>query len=196
MNETYLDTARLLTHVAPLVFADDTFALKGGTAINLFVATCRACRWTSIWSFLTTRCHATKRWRASTRLCGRQTLVYLATSNRPVHEVLFPPLRDIRHDYEFNFQGMTAEPVLLDPLFAARERLVREIQQGLDEEERRFPLSLVAEARPAMRSSCGPWRTLMIPSPTTWPNGSAPMPGTPLAFDTIEINDRLAEIKV
>jgi hypothetical protein len=34
---THLDTARLLTQVAPLVFADDTFALKGGTAINLFV---------------------------------------------------------------------------------------------------------------------------------------------------------------
>ena len=37
MNQTYLDTARLLTQVAPLVFTDDTFALKGGTAINLFV---------------------------------------------------------------------------------------------------------------------------------------------------------------
>ena len=32
MNQTYLDTARLLTQIAPLVFADDTFALKGGTA--------------------------------------------------------------------------------------------------------------------------------------------------------------------
>lgn len=37
MNPDYLDTARLLTQVAPLVFVDDTFALKGGTAINLFV---------------------------------------------------------------------------------------------------------------------------------------------------------------
>ena len=37
MNQVYLDTARLLTQVAPLVFADDVFALKGGTAINLFV---------------------------------------------------------------------------------------------------------------------------------------------------------------
>jgi hypothetical protein len=33
----YLETARLLTQVAPLVLVDDTFALKGGTAINLFV---------------------------------------------------------------------------------------------------------------------------------------------------------------
>lgn len=37
MNPVYLDTARLLTQIAPLVFVDDTFALKGGTAINLFV---------------------------------------------------------------------------------------------------------------------------------------------------------------
>lgn len=37
MNQVYLDTARLLTQVAPLVFADTVFALKGGTAINLFV---------------------------------------------------------------------------------------------------------------------------------------------------------------
>ena len=37
MNQIYLDTARLLIQVAPLVFADDTFALKGGTAINLFM---------------------------------------------------------------------------------------------------------------------------------------------------------------
>lgn len=37
MNQLYLETARLLTRVAPLVFVDDTFALKGGTAINLFV---------------------------------------------------------------------------------------------------------------------------------------------------------------
>ena len=37
MKEIYLQTARLLTRVAPLVLVDDTFALKGGTAINLFV---------------------------------------------------------------------------------------------------------------------------------------------------------------
>jgi predicted nucleotidyltransferase component of viral defense system len=37
VNRLYLDSARLLTRVAPLVLVDDTFALKGGTAINLFV---------------------------------------------------------------------------------------------------------------------------------------------------------------
>jgi predicted nucleotidyltransferase component of viral defense system len=37
VNQIYLDTARLLIQVAPLVFTDNIFALKGGTAINLFV---------------------------------------------------------------------------------------------------------------------------------------------------------------
>ena len=37
MNPVYLDTARLLTQIAPLVFSDGTFALKGGTAINMFI---------------------------------------------------------------------------------------------------------------------------------------------------------------
>jgi hypothetical protein len=45
---------------------------------------------------------------------------------------------------------MTAEPVELDELLVARERMVRELQQGLDPDERRFLLSLVAN-RPEWR---------------------------------------------
>jgi hypothetical protein len=37
MNTNYLDAVRLLLAVAPAVFRDPLFALKGGTAINLFV---------------------------------------------------------------------------------------------------------------------------------------------------------------
>jgi predicted nucleotidyltransferase component of viral defense system len=37
MNPIYLDSVRLLLDVAPLVFRNPLFALKGGTAINLFV---------------------------------------------------------------------------------------------------------------------------------------------------------------
>ncbi len=252
MNQTYLDTARLLTQVAPLVFVDDTFALKGGTAINLFVrdmprlsvdldlvfpdhtlprgealarineAIRQAAERLKKRGFQT---HAPAAAAGETKLLvqrgpiqvkvevnfvmrgtvqpvrrasltptARDTLladleipvvsledvyggklvaaldrqhprdlfdvmqlfahegitpgirrafvVYLASSNRPIHEVLFTPLRDIRHDYEHNFRGMTAEPVPLNALLAARERMVREIQRGLDDDERRFLLSL------------------------------------------------------
>ena len=37
MNPTYVATARLLTEIAPVVFESGIFALKGGTAINLFL---------------------------------------------------------------------------------------------------------------------------------------------------------------
>ncbi len=37
MNRAYLDSVRLLLEVAPTVFLQPIFALKGGTAINLFV---------------------------------------------------------------------------------------------------------------------------------------------------------------
>src|SRR5690554_7759930 len=37
MDKTYADTVRLLLTVAPAVFANDIFAMKGGTAINLFI---------------------------------------------------------------------------------------------------------------------------------------------------------------
>ena len=37
MDKAYADTVRLLLAIAPDVFANDIFALKGGTAINLFV---------------------------------------------------------------------------------------------------------------------------------------------------------------
>ncbi|MBY4597752.1 nucleotidyl transferase AbiEii/AbiGii toxin family protein [Ottowia caeni] len=36
MDKSYADTVRLLLTVAPEVFANDIFAMKGGTAINLF----------------------------------------------------------------------------------------------------------------------------------------------------------------
>jgi predicted nucleotidyltransferase component of viral defense system len=76
----------------------------------------------------------------------RAFVVYLASHNRPVHEVLFPTLRDIEYEYVNNFQGMTADPIPLSALLAARERMVRELQHGIDANERRFLLSLVAGA--------------------------------------------------
>lgn len=66
----------------------------------------------------------------------RAFVVYLASSNRPIHEVLFPALRDIQHDYANNFMGMTAVPVPLQALLATRVRLMHELQQGLDSNER------------------------------------------------------------
>lgn len=255
MNQIYLDTARLLTQVAPLVFVDDTFALKGGTAINLFI---RDMPRLSVDLDLVFSDHSLPRDPALARIGealqqsaerltarGFQTrlqaaadsvetkllvrrgpievkievnfvmrgtvrpvrragllprardvllagleipvvsledvyggklvaamdrqhprdlfdvmqlyahegitpdirhafVVYLASHNRPVHEVLFPAERDIAQDYQRAFQGMTAEPVPLDDLLATREQMVRDLQSTLDTNERRFLLTLVA----------------------------------------------------
>ena len=255
MNQLYLDTARLLTQVAPPVFADGSFALKGGTAINLFArdmprlsvdldlvypdhmvprekalkdiaASLRAAAEqlkrrdfevhipkpdaSAESKLLVRRDGIEVKVEVNTVLRGtvqpvgiaglrpnaratlmteleipvvsladmyggklvaaldrqhprdlfdvmqlfagegitpkirRAFVVYLASHNRPVHEVLFPALRDITTDYNNNFAGMTTEPVALDDLLAARERMVQELQAGLDETERNFLISLVA----------------------------------------------------
>ena len=254
MNPHYLDTARLLIQVAPLVFEDGVFALKGGTAINLFM---RDMPRLSVDLDLVFTDHSVPREQALQRIGealrkaaarlnarGFQTrtqgaadatetkllvrrgpievkvevnfvmrgtvnpvrmaalvprareillaeleipvasledvyggklvaamdrqhprdlfdvmqlfahegitpgirrafVVYLASHNRPVHEVLFPAQRDIAQEYERTFKGMTAETVELAELLAVRERMMGELQRSLDANERRFLLTLV-----------------------------------------------------
>lgn len=70
-------------------------------------------------------------------------LVYLVSHDRPIHEVLFPTKKDILHEFEGTFSGMTAEPVALEDLLAARERLMTELTAGLSADERQFLISLV-----------------------------------------------------
>lgn len=74
-------------------------------------------------------------------------VAYLASHNRPTHEVLAPRLKDIAATFEDGFQGMPREPVDLSTLLAAREQLIVEIQKGLTKNERGFLIS-VATAEP------------------------------------------------
>jgi predicted nucleotidyltransferase component of viral defense system len=255
MNQTYLDTARLLTRIAPFIFTDETFALKGGTAINLFI---RDMPRLSVDLDLVFRDHNLAREAALAKInqairrsqeqlqqigfethtltspevgetkllvrragievkvevnfvmrgtvypvstkglrpIARDTLladleiplasiediyggklvaaldrqhprdlfdvmhlfqnegitdnirrafvVYLACHNRPIHEVLFPTIRDIRVEYERSFKGMTEAPVEPTALEYARQRMLSELQTSLDLNERRFLVSLAA----------------------------------------------------
>lgn len=258
MNQIYLDTARLMTQVAPLVFASDAFALKGGSAINLFLRDMPRLSVDLDLVFLDyslprkpslerigylLKESAARLERAGflvysprvedggqSRILVRQNasevkievntvirgtihparlmplaarardalkadleipvasiedvyggklvaaldrqhprdlfdvmellshggitpgirrafVVYLASHNRPLHEVLFPQLREITQDYERTFAGMTASPVPLDELLAARHQLQRTLHSTLNDEERRFLLS-IAENSP------------------------------------------------
>ena len=76
----------------------------------------------------------------------RAFVVYLASHNRPIHEVLSPVPRDITQDFERTFVGMTTEPVKLADLLSVRDRLMTELPQKLDSNERQFLLSLVSNA--------------------------------------------------
>lgn len=73
----------------------------------------------------------------------RAFVVYLASHNRTIHEVLFPTPKDIQLAYEGSFVGMTTEPVTLDALLAARERMFQELPSALDANEREFLRTLV-----------------------------------------------------
>jgi len=254
MNQLYLDTAKLLTQVAPLVFQEGVFALKGGTAINLFLRdmprlsvdldlvfpdytlprtealvqinnTIRTAAERLTARGFTTRtvsaadagetkilvrkgsievkvevnfvlrgtvypvrtaslapaarealladlelpvvsvedlyggklvaaldrqhprdlfdCMQLFSHEGITPAIRRAFVVYLASHNRPVHEVLFPNLRDIGYEYERTFKGMTTEPVAISDLEVARARVVRELQEGLDADERRFLVTFI-----------------------------------------------------
>ena len=73
----------------------------------------------------------------------RAFVVYLASHNRTIHEVLFPTPKDIRLAYEGSFAGMTAGPIALEPLLETRARLFRELPADLDANERQFLRTLV-----------------------------------------------------
>lgn len=258
MNQVYLDTARLITQVAPFVFEEGIFALKGGTAINLFLRDMprlsvdldivfidhRPSRDEALTSINTAIRNARNRLEArgfqvgvgsaedagETKLFVRRDkiemkievnyimrgtvhpvqtasltpkakealladlelpilsledvyggklvaamdrqhprdlfdvmqlfshegitpgirrsfVVYLASHNGPIHEVLFPQKRDIAREFEQTFRGMTAEPAELAELLSARERMIAELHENLTQQEQRFLVS-IANAEP------------------------------------------------
>jgi predicted nucleotidyltransferase component of viral defense system len=68
-------------------------------------------------------------------------LVYLASHNRPMAELLRPQYKDISATYAGEFANMAERDVPLEELVAVRERLVELIHQGLTENEKGFLIS-------------------------------------------------------
>lgn len=69
-------------------------------------------------------------------------VVYLASSPRPMSELLSPNRLDIRGAYQEAFLNMTERPISLNDLLVVRERLITELILSLSEKERLFLLSL------------------------------------------------------
>lgn len=72
----------------------------------------------------------------------RTFLIYLATSGRPAHELLDPNLVDLDHFYSQEFEGMTTKPISLSELLDTRIRLIGDLQSRIDEDTKRFLLSM------------------------------------------------------
>jgi predicted nucleotidyltransferase component of viral defense system len=67
-------------------------------------------------------------------------IVYLISHDRPIAEVVAPRRKDISAEYLENFEGMTADPVSVDDLIAARENLIAEISGRMPPEHKDFLL--------------------------------------------------------
>jgi len=72
----------------------------------------------------------------------RAFVVYLAASDRPMHELLAPQAKPLPPASVSELAGMTDVGVSVDDLTVAWESLVRQIREGLSPNERRFLLSL------------------------------------------------------
>lgn len=69
-------------------------------------------------------------------------VVYLASHGRPMAEVLRSRNKDLRTVYEREFAAMTRDPVTLDALMAAKDRLVAELRKSLLPRHKAFLLGI------------------------------------------------------
>lgn len=97
-NDLYRKQVALLVKALPHVAKEKCFALKGGTAI----------------------------------------IVYLISHDHSPHSLLAPVLRDITQDYEQSFAGMSVGDTSLDSLIAARERLIKDVNDNMPENHKAF----------------------------------------------------------
>lgn len=72
----------------------------------------------------------------------RAFVVYLASHDRPMHELLDPQFKNIAAVYAAQFTGMARNEVSVEALCQTRERIVALIRGSLDDNEKRFLLSM------------------------------------------------------
>lgn len=72
----------------------------------------------------------------------RAFVVYLASHDRPMHELLDPQFKDLAKVHVDEFAGMAREEVQVEALCETRKRIVVLIRETLDADEKRFLLSM------------------------------------------------------
>ncbi len=71
----------------------------------------------------------------------RGFIYYLICSDRPIEEVLDPNLKDQESVLESQFEGMTKEPFSYDDFMKTREKLIKEIKESLNNDDKAFLMS-------------------------------------------------------
>ncbi len=74
-------------------------------------------------------------------------LIHLISHDRPMHEVIDPPRKDVRAAFETEFEDMTDDSVEYETLVEARERLIVRLKTDLTLPEKQFLLS-IKEGKP------------------------------------------------
>jgi len=69
-------------------------------------------------------------------------IVYLASHDRPINELIDPVRKDIRRIYESEFAGMTVNEIEYEDLIATREMLITTLGQRLTDAEKAFLISM------------------------------------------------------
>jgi len=69
-------------------------------------------------------------------------VVYLASHNRPIHELLNPTRKNVQRIYENEFTGMAAEEIPYEDLIKARDALIGLLRKNLTDNEKTFLVSL------------------------------------------------------
>lgn len=69
-------------------------------------------------------------------------VVYLASHNRPMNELLAPRMQDVSETFYNEFQGMTQTDVTLEELQTIQSTLATDLVRSLNDNERNFLLSI------------------------------------------------------
>jgi predicted nucleotidyltransferase component of viral defense system len=72
----------------------------------------------------------------------RAFVIFLASHDRPMSELLTPNRKDLKQVFADQFEGMTLDPLPLAALESAREQLIKQINTDLTTAEREFLLSM------------------------------------------------------
>ncbi len=110
-------------------------------------------------------------------------LIYLASHNRPMSELLATPRKDIAAEFANNFDGMTEEDVPLDDLLDARETMFEQLIGAMPEHHRTFLVDFEA-GKPD-------WASLAVP-------GAAKLPAIKWRqqnYDRLDRNTRIENVQ-